>query len=159
MWLSCTTDLRGLVAQQRLFISGIQKRMWRQWWSTEVPRMRLQWRSFVWREQISAISSTPEQWVTNFCMLILLPPAVLLCLPWDPSTFPLGSRLKAVGWMLTLVSVLGTALKAPVLVSTWVSGKVWAVTLFSVPCSFALCSRTGKVAKGDFAGRCESWQC
>lgn len=57
--------------------------------------------------------------------------------------------------MLTLVLVLVTAVKAPALVSTRVSGKVRAVTLFSVPCHFALCSRAAKVAKGDFAGRCE----
>lgn len=86
---------------------------------------------------------------------VLLPHAGLLCLPWDPSTFPLGSKLKATRWILTLVSVLGTAVKAPALVSTRVSGKGRAVTLFSIPSHFALCSRTGKVAKGDFAGRCE----
>lgn len=38
-------------------------------WSTEVLRMRLLCSCFVWREQIRASSSTPEQWVTNFCML------------------------------------------------------------------------------------------
>lgn len=99
-----------------------------------------------------ALLSTGSQ---TFACSVLLPCAGLLCLPWDPSTFPLGSRLKAVGWMLALVSVLGTAVKAPALVSTRVSGEVQLVTLFSVPYHFALCSGTGKVAKGDFAGRWE----
>lgn len=71
---------------------------------------------------------------TVACSVLLLH-ADLLHLPWDPSTFPLGCRFKAAGWVLTLVSVLGIAVKAPAVVSTRVSGKVWSGNFIFRPSS------------------------
>lgn len=68
----------------------------------------------------------------------------------------LGSRLKAIGWILALVSVLGSAVVTSALASVGVSDEVPAVALFCFPHHLGFCSRTGKMTKGDSAGRSES---
>ena len=158
MTVLCTTDLRSSVAQQRLFIPCIRRE--------EVETVMEECGALRYREWgcsedggffegssclISANSSIPERWFASFCIRSSAPICSFVFV-----MFSLGSRLKAIRWILTLVSVLGTVVMTSALASVGVSDEVLAVALFSFSRHLGLFSRTGKMTKGDFAGGSES---
>lgn len=106
-----------------------------------------------WRQQMSGQCELQHSCavVASFCSCSSAPvPSFVFIMS------SLGSRVKAMGWILALVSVLGSAVVTSALASMGVSDEVPAVALFCFPRHLGLCSRTGKMTKGDFAGRAES---